>query len=84
MSNRPRVSRRMLAKRAEQGRQAMLMLASVVRHAGGIVKIPAEVYTTMQPSTRVEVYFDPLSALYTLKVPPDESETGPTPPAESR
>ncbi len=71
---RVKLSRRQLTKRAEQGRQAMKMLAAVVsEYGGGIVRVPIGVYQQMDPTTRVEVELD--AEYYILKVKTHEDDT---------
>ncbi len=86
MSTKPKLSRRQLLARAEQGRAAMRMLAAaIIEYGGGLktLRVPVETYREMDPTTRVEVELSELTATYILKVSDAQDTKTPEVPAAS-
>ncbi len=65
----PKLSRRELLRRMEQGREAMRCLASAAIAAGGTLRIPRDVYNNLDRDMKLNVLVEQFTGDILIKVP---------------
>ena len=65
----PKLSRRELLRRCEQGREAMRCLASAAIAAGGTLRVPRDTYRSLDPAFKLNVLVEDFTGDLLITIP---------------
>jgi hypothetical protein len=65
----PKLSRRELLRRCEQGREAMRCLASAAIAAGGTLRVPRDTYRSLDPAFKMNVLVEDFTGDLLITIP---------------